>query len=164
MIRGRQAARTRGKRHEEAYNRRDGDRSMSRKREPSRRGVPLQVRSGLSCDLGSLGLLRFAEAAVSRLADGALTRARSDARGRAVLTAATTGTRRAGGGLSMRRTAGHLALIASTVHAPPGRVHAGGAVRAAPGADGRHEARDQEGHQQREYGYQTGSASHGLRR
>src|SRR5690348_1940336 len=58
----------------------------------------------------------------------------------------------------------HAALVALAVEAPPRRVHARGAVRAAPGAGGRHEAGDQEGHQRRQNGREARRSRHRLRR
>ena len=60
------------------------------------------------------------------------------------------------------QAAGHPALIAETMEAPPGGVDAGRAVRAAPGAGRRHEPRDQEGHEQRQHSCQADRFCHNV--
>ena len=57
---------------------------------------------------------------------------------------------------------GRPALIAEAMEAPPGGVDAGRAVRAAPGAGGRHEPRDQEGHEERQHSCQADRFCHNV--
>jgi hypothetical protein len=58
--------------------------------------------------------------------------------------------------------AGHLALIAEAMEAPPGRVDAGRAVRTAPGASGRHEPRDEESREERQHSSQADRFCHNV--
>src|SRR5207249_1150419 len=96
--------------------------------------------------------------AVHRFADGGLLVPRRNRvhRHTGVVAVPTAMSTRCAGTHLLADAAGHAALVTDTVKPAPGRVHAGGAVRAAPGANGRHEARDQEGHEQRDDDYRTG--------
>jgi hypothetical protein len=124
-----------------------------------RHGVPLEVRRPMHRRPGDFNLLRLTVAAMVCLAEGAPVRAgrEGDSRKSAVLAAAAAARR------FFRRAAGQLALLGETVEALPGRVDASRAVRTAPEAGSRQEPCDQEGHEQRQHGCQSGRPLHRFR-
>lgn len=108
--------------------------------------MPLEVRCGVRRRPCRSDLLRILIAAAGRLSQRVLLIAgRKAEAGDGPMLAATTALRR-----PMPGAASHPALIAQAMEPPPVAVHAGSAVRTAPGAGGRQQARDQQDHEQRQ--------------